>query len=317
MAKIGSSGSEPPKEERPAPQPRHHWKSLFATDIVNRAADWYDFATVNLTDAPEERLTVNFDLDAEQNPLKREEMESGFVRIDECDKGSRVHELLRSANAAMAVTVFGDLVGTWTTQGAFSELNVVHRCSIQRDAKDTLWLWWHTSPLVSLGINREKLSIALWRISLILNRATYLAEQDNGAIMAPHRFAGSIFAQLREDAPLFYRPKGTVAGFLDVIKVPIRVDLGYLIPLEYDEDVIVRSLQLALSVGSHVAKIIDYGYTDHGLEPGLRFHTVLRSGAADQVSSHEDELSIATQSSGQLWVPGTQVSEYSGAWAVY
>jgi hypothetical protein len=317
MAKIGSSGSELPKEEKPASPPRNHWNSLFATDILSRAADWYDFATVNLSDAPEERLTVNFELDAEQNPLKREEMENGFVRIDECDKESRIHELLRSANAAMAVTVFGDLVGTWTAQGASSELNVVHRCSIQRDAKDMLWLWWHTSPLVSLGVNRDKLSIALWRISLILNRATYLAEHNNGAIIAPWRFAGTVYAQMREDVPLFYRPKGTVAGLLDVIKVPIRVDLGYLIPLEADEDVIVRSLQLALNVGSHVAEIIDHGYADHSLAPGFRFHTVLCSGAADQVSSHDDELRISAQSSGQLWIPGTQVTEYSGAWPVY
>jgi hypothetical protein len=269
---------------------------------------------------PNERLTVNFELDSNKNPLKQEQMEGTFIRVDESDEGSRVSDLLEKAGARMAVTAFGDLIGTWAPNDTnLSHLAVTHRCSLHRDAEDKLFLWWHTSPLVSLGSDQRTRAASLWRISTILSPATYLAETNDGAIMFPTRFIGSVYTQLREDVPLFFRPDGNGAnnGMIDVLRVPLRVDLGYLIPLSVEDEAIAAAIQLAISVGNSVAATIEDGYSNHKNDPGFSFHDVLLSGAAGDVRSHEDEQRVAKNSSGQLWIPGTRVFEFPRAWPTY
>jgi hypothetical protein len=289
------------------------WSALFKASNVESAADWYNFNISELADGPSEKITENFELDASINPLKREEIINGLVRFDESELGPQVEELLANAGAAMYPSVFGDLVGTWAPNNtSLSHLSVTHRCSIQRDANDKFWLWWYTSPLVSLGDDKKPLSAALWRISTILSPATYLAEHSQWAIAFPDRFPGTVFAQLAKEVSHFYRPDDS--GMIDVIRVPLRVDLGYLIPLEAEDDAIVRAVQLAIAVGNRVGETLEDGYTNHKVDPGFSFHEVLLSGAKAQVKSHEDELRVAAERSGQLWIPSTRVFEYPGVW---
>lgn len=320
---AGSSGAQAGNSRAPSAGSEGPWNHLFKPSSLQRAADWYDFdvsCIASRDDAPDERLTVNFELDPSENPLKQEQMEGGFVRIDESDQESRVQDLLGKARAGMVVTGLGDLVGTWAPNDSdLAHLAVTHRCSLQRDAEDRLFLWWYTSPLVSLGSDEKTLSASLWRISTILSPATYLAESNEGAIMFPTRFIGSVYTQLRKDVPMFFRPHGSGAesGMIDVLRVPLRVDLGYLIPFNVDDEAVVTAIQLAISVGNRVAATIEDGYTNHQLDPGFSFHEVLLSGAANEVRSHEDEKRVVASSSGQLWIPSTRVFEYPGAWPTY
>lgn len=320
MVKIGGSNQNRNTPRDAGPTTTGLWSALFKPSALKRASEWYDYDVSFLEGAPHERLTVNFELDEDQNPLKRREMVDGFVPIDQTDQASRIDNLFSQADARMAVTGFGDFLGTWQPNTTdLSHLATVHRCSVQRDANGRLFLWWHTSPLVSLGSNPKSHLASLWRISTILSPATYLAEEHEGAILFSTRFVGSVFAQSRQGAPFFVKRDGAGSedGMIDAIKVPLRIDLGYLIPLDAEEDAIVRSIQLAISVGNRVAATLDDGYMNHKVDPGFSFHDVLLSERASDVRTHEDELNVAAQGSGQLWIPATRVFEYPASWEVF
>lgn len=320
LAKIGGPSQDQNLPGDAGATPQGLWSALFKPSALKRASEWYDYDVSFLEGAPDERLTVNFELDENKNPLKRKEMTDGFVPIDHTDQASRIDSLFSQAGARMAVTGFGDFLGTWQPNTTdLAHLVTVHRCSVQRDANGRLFLWWHTSPLVSLGSNPKSHAASLWRISTILSPATYLAEEHEGGIAFSTRFVGSVFAQSRQDAPFFVKRDGAGSddGMIDAVKVPLRIDLGYLIPLHAEEDAIVRSIQLAVSVGNRVAATLDDGYMNHKFDPGFSFHDVLLSERANDVKTHDDELGIASQGLGQLWIPATRVFEYPGSWEVF
>lgn len=320
MAKIGGSS---PTSGDGEPEPESSdalWRSLFKVSVIHDAADWYGFPVVEAENNPQSRFTVNFDLESSSNPLKEEEMNSGFVRFDEAQCEERLLSLFSDAGIVMGPTWWGDLVGTWSpNSGSLKHLTVVHRCSIQRDANGKLFLWWYSSPLVSCGQNGKSFQISLWMILMILSPATFLAERDEGAMIFVDRFPCQVYAQLREDAPMIYRrgQSGARGGQSDVCRVPARVDLGYLISLDLNDETVLRCIRLAISVGNRIAETLEAGFSRAKGDSERSFHHSLFSGARDEIKSHDDELRIAHSGAGQMWIPGTRVSDFAEAWAVY
>jgi len=321
MAKIGGS-SEPHAAREPSSDSSGSlWLSLFNVSAISDAADWYSFPVAEAENDPHSRFTVNFDLEPDSNPLKEEEMTQGFVRVDEAECEGRLLSLLSDAGIAMHPTWLGELFGTWSpNSGSLKHLAVVHRCSVQRDANGKLFLWWYTSPLVSLGHDQKSFRVSLWMISMILSPATYLAERNEGAMLAPDRFPSQVFAQLRKDAPMVYLLKGQSGesgGQSDVVRVPARVDLGYLISLDMDDEALLRCINLAISVGNRVAETLEDGFSRPKSDPEWSFHFALASGAREEIKSDDDELRIARTGAGQMWIPGTRVADFAEAWPVY
>ncbi len=321
MAKIGGPSEPHAASHSPSDSSGSLWLPLFNVSVIKDASDWYSFPVAEAETDPHSRFTVNFDLEPDSNPLKEEEMNSGFVRVDEAECEERLLSLLSDAGIVMSPTWLGELLGTWSpNSGNLKHLAVVHRCSVQRDANGKLFLWWYTSPLVSLGQDERSFRVSMWMISMILSPATYLAERNEGAMLTPTRFPSQVYAQLRQDAPMVYLLKGqsgASGGQSDVVRVPARVDLGYLISLDLDDETLLRCINLAISVGNRVAETLEDGFSRPKSDPEWPFHHALYSGSRDEIQSQNDELGIAQSGAGQMWIPGTRVADFAEAWPVY
>jgi len=297
------------------------WQYVWNTHFNSLAENWFGSSLVSTKDALRalsKKLQKHLESQEEyfaDTPLSKyffihPELRTGLqflpqsdqeVELDESQPWTRVRQIT-SQLGLITFNFERGLAGTWPVK---SDRNVTQYLRIHRSINGQQYLFWYYSPLFSshpMPINDVSTISLAAAIPLALQTAMYLSEHPFPSSRIPlDRETGLGMQVYGNQTPISSRTvlDGSLLVRLgkdqevQVVFAPVRIDVGYVIPLDWEDQCVESNIRLACNTGIRLAGLLDLGYMEHN-GTDLDFQRNLFAQAS------------YVKGSGQIWIPSTR-----------